>query len=194
MRLVTTVILVFTLLIAAGCGEKEDAASEKGQPSVSQEAPAPPDIGLHAAAAGGDLEAVRQHIEAGSDLNVKDPMGGGSPLTTAATFGQTEIAMALIEAGADVNFRGVKDGATPLHIAAFFCRTEIVKTLLDKGADRNIRNNYGSTPLETVTVPFENVEGIYDNIGSALGPMGLKLDYERIKATRSKIAEMLQSE
>ena len=192
MKTVTTVMLVVALLIVAGCGKQENSAEEKGQPSASHTAPAPPSIGLHAAAAQGNLEAIRQHIEAGSNLNERDPEGGACPLSTAALFGQTEVAMALIEAGADVNFRG-NDGATPLHVAAFFCRTEIVKALLDKGADTSIKNNYGSTALEVVSAPFDDVKGIYDHYGKILEPMGLKLDYERIKATRPKIAEMLRS-
>ncbi|UCF05237.1 MAG: ankyrin repeat domain-containing protein [bacterium] len=192
MKTAAIVMLVVILLAVSGCGKQENSAKEKEQPQVSQTAPAPPSIGLHAAAAQGNLEAIRQHIKAGSDLNVRDPEGGACPLSTAALYGQTEVAMALIEAGADVNFRG-NDGATPLHVAAFFCRTEIVKALLDIGADTNIRNNYGSTPLETVTVPFDKAKGIYDHFGALLAPTGLKLDYERIEKTRPKIAEMLRS-
>jgi hypothetical protein len=192
MKTVTTVILVVMLFIVASCGEREDSAKEKEQSPALQTASAPPSISLHAAAAQGNLEAIRQHIEAGSDLNEKDPEGGASPLSTAALFGQAEVAMALIEAGADVNFRG-NDGATPLHVAAFFCRTEIVKALLDKGADKTIRNKYGSTPLDAVSGSFDDVKGIYEHFGTTLGSTGLKLDYERIKATRPKIAEMLRS-
>jgi hypothetical protein len=33
---------------------------------------------------------------------------------------------------------------------------------------------------------------IYDYLGAVLGPYGLELDYERIRTTRPKIAEMLQ--
>jgi ankyrin repeat protein len=83
------------------------------------------------AALQGNIEAIRQHIEAGSDLNDKD-VYGSSPLIIAATFGKTEVARALIEAGADMNITN-NDGATALHAAAFLCRTEIVKALLDNG-------------------------------------------------------------
>ena len=192
MKTVTTVMLIIALLAFAGCGKQEDSAKEEGKPSDTQTAPAPPSIGLHAAAAQGNLEAIQQHIEAGSDLNVRDPEGGACPLSTASLFGRTEVALALIEAGADVNFKG-NDGATPLHVAAFFCRTEIVKALLDRGADKTIRNNYGSTPLETVSAPIDDVKGLYDHFGTVFGPMGLKLDYERIRTARPKIAEMLGS-
>ena len=189
MKTATTVILVITLLTVAGCGKREDSAKEKEQSPALQTASVPPSMSLHAAAAQGNLEAIRQHIEAGSDLNEKDPEGGASPLSTAALFGQTEVAMALIEAGADVNFRG-NDGATPLHVAAFFCRTDIVKALLENGADKNVRNNAGGTALDSVAGSFDDVKWIYDLIVEALSSFGLKLDYERIKATRPKIAEM----
>ncbi|UCF06070.1 MAG: ankyrin repeat domain-containing protein [bacterium] len=192
MKALTQLMLAIALIALCACEKQEDRGADKAQPPAPQAASKAPSVGLHAAAAQGDLEAIRQHIEAGTDLNEKDPEGGACPLSTAATFGQTEVALALIEAGADVNVRG-KDGATPLHVAAFFCRTEIVKALLDNGADTTIRNNYGSTALETVSGPFDDVKGFYDQIGKSLAPMGLKLDYDRIRETRPKIAEMLRS-
>ena len=47
---------------------------------------APPSLGLHEAAMQGNLEAIRQHIEAGSDLDEKDPMSGASPLIIATVL------------------------------------------------------------------------------------------------------------
>ena len=175
MKTVMTAILVVTLLTVAGCGKLENSA---------------PSVGLNAAALQGNLEAIRQHIKAGSDLNEKDQFGS-TPLIIAATFGKTEVALALIEAGADLNTKN-NDGSTPLLTAAFLCRTEIVEALLEKGADKTLRNSAGKTALETVAGPFDNVKGIYDGLGAALGPLGLELDYERIKATRPNIAEMLR--
>lgn len=173
MKTVTTAMLVATLLTVAGCGKRET-------PSVS----------LHIAALQGNIDAIEQHIKTGSDLNKKDAYGS-SPLIIAATFGKTGVAKALIESGADMKITN-SEGATPLHIAAFFCRTEIVKALLDKGADKNAKNNSSSTALESVAGPFYDVKGIYDSIGKALKPLGLELDYERIKMTRPRIAEMLR--
>ena len=191
MKTITTAILVVTLLIFTGCGKQENSVKEHGQPSTSQTAPKSLSLSLHAAAFQGNLEAIHQHIKAGSDLNEKDPVGGGSPLSTAITFGKTEVARALIEAGADVNYKN-NVGSTPLHVATFFCHTEIVQILLDNGADKILRNNAGSTALESVAGPFEEVKGVYDYFGSTLGPLGLELDYERIKMTRPKIAKMLR--
>ena len=180
MKTVTTAMLLVILLAVTGCPKQENSDKEQRPPRVS----------LHAAALQGNLDAIRQHINAGSELNKKDAYGS-SPLIVAVTFGKTEVARALIEAGADMQITN-NEGSTPLHIAAFFCRTEIVKALLDKGADKNALNKAGRTALETVAGPFDDIKGIYDSIGKGLKPLGLKLDYERIKRTRPRIAEMLR--
>jgi hypothetical protein len=190
MKAFVTVMMIL-LLAAAGCGQKENTAEETKQPSASETPAQAPDVDLHTAASTGNLEAIRQHIEAGSDLNVKDPKGGACPLSTAALFWQTEAARALIEAGADINCRG-NDGATPLHVAAFFCRTDIVKALIENGADRTIKNKYGSTPLATVSDPFDAVKPVYVHFVKTLGPTGVRLDLGRIEKTRPEIAEMLK--
>jgi ankyrin repeat protein len=176
MKTLTTAILVVTLLIVAGCGKKENPA---------------PQVDLITAVATGNLEAVQQHIKAGSDLNVKEHTRGSTPLITATVFGKTEIALALIEAGADVNYQN-NEGSTALITAAFFCHTEVVKALLDKGADKSLKNKAGRTALDSVSRPFDEVKAMYDGFGVALEPLGLVLDYEHIKITRPKIAEMLR--
>jgi hypothetical protein len=191
MKAVSTVIMAVIILSAAGCAQQEKSAEETDQPEASQAAQAPAVVDLHTAAATGNLEAIRKHVEEGSDLNVRDPEGGACPLSTAALFGQAEAAVALIEAGADINCRG-DDGAAPLHVAAFFCREKIVKALVDGGADMTIKNNYGSTPLETVTAPFATVKPVYEHFAKTLAPMGIKLDLARLEAARPKIAEMLE--
>jgi CubicO group peptidase (beta-lactamase class C family) len=159
-------------------------AGEKGQ------VPEPPGVSLHLAALQGNVEAIRQHIAAGSDLNEKD-MYGSTPLIVAATFGKTEVAKALIGAGADMEI-GNNESSTPLHVAAFFCHTEVVETLLENGANRHARSIDGATAFDIAASPFDDLKAIYDQIGAALRPLGLELDYDQIKATRPKIAEMLR--
>ncbi len=175
MKTAKTVILIVSLLIAAGCGKQENPT---------------PRMKLHLAALQGRVDAIQQHIKAGSDLNEKDEYGS-TPLIAAITFGQNEASRVLIEAGVDLTITN-NDGQTPLHLSAFFCHTEIVEALLENGADKDLRSNAGFTALETVSSSFEDVKGIYDSIGKALEPLGLRLDYERIKMTRPKIAEMLR--
>ncbi len=175
MKTVTTAILTAALLTPVGVRAQED--------------PTPP-ASVHIAALQGDIAAIRQHIAAGADLNEKDAWGS-TPLIIAAAFGKTEVAIALIEAGADLNVTN-SDGATALHTAAFLCRTEIVEALLEAGANKYLRDNFGNTARESVADPFDDVTFIYDRFGQGLGPLGLELDYERIRATRPLIAEMLR--
>ena len=50
-----------------------------------------PDISIHdAIVLGGDIEAVKQHLAAGTDVDAKD-MNGETPLTWAAYSGDKEI-------------------------------------------------------------------------------------------------------
>ncbi len=184
----TVCALVALLLFATSCNVKDSSANggiEAGKDTNAA------DVDLHTAVVSDNLEAVRKHIEAGADLNQRDPFGGSSPLISAAVFGKTEAAKLLIDAGADVNFQN-NDGSTPLHSAAFFCRPEIVEILLEKSADKTIRNKFGATPYESVAAPFSDVKDAYDMMGQILAPMGLKLDYDYVRKTRPEIAEMLK--
>lgn len=180
-------IKVLTLLSAiafftTSCnGQNKSGSTELKEPKVD----------IHMAIITDNIEAVKQHIDFGTDLNVKDPMGGSSPLISATVFGKTEIATILIDAGVDLSIQN-NDGSTALHTAAFFCRPEIVKLLLDKGANKTIKNNYGQTPYETVAGSFIEVKEVYQGIGGMLEPMGLTLDLEYIEKTRPQIATLLK--
>lgn len=122
----------------------------------------PSGVSLHMAALTGNVEAVRRHIAAGSDLNAKDPYGS-TPLIIAATFDRPQVARALMEAGADLELTN-NDGATALHTAAFLCRSGIVQDLLDHGARKYTRDGAGNTPAEALLMPFEEVRPVYETI------------------------------
>lgn len=162
----------------------------------SNNAPQPQAIAgpsLHEAALLGDTAAIQRHIQAGSNLNEKLKDGHGStPLITAAVFGHADAAIALINGGADLEIVN-NDGSTALHTAAFFCRVEIVEALLANGANREVRNNMGSTAHDSVVAPYEAVEPIYQMMEKMLAPLGLKIDYDYVRATRPKIAQILES-
>lgn len=160
-----------------------------GAASGRQQHP-PAAVGLHVAALTGNVEAVRQHIAAGSDLDEKDAYGS-TPLIIAATFGRTEVARALLEGGADPDLTNNDDG-TALHAAAFLGRVEIVEALLEAGANKYLRDGAGNTALGAVAAPFEEVRGLYDLILGRLRPLGLELDYEHVREVRPRIAEMLR--
>ena len=168
-------MVVIALLVVCGQAEKSAAAA--------------PDIDIWKAAASGNIEAIKQHLGAGTDVDAKESPGGSTPLLVAATFGQVEAAKLLIEKGANVNATS-NDGATALHGAAFFCHTEIVKLLLGKGAVVDAENVRGETPLDAVTVEWsQELEGIYTWLAEL---WNLHLDLERIQETRPKIAALLQ--
>jgi uncharacterized protein len=204
---IATVSLVFLV----GCGGAESSspveapaetpAVEAGTPSetappvdqqdsTGEDATAPEET-VNTAAFNNDVDTLKQHVAAGSDLDEREPTSGSTPLISAVTFDRREAAKVLIDEGADLTIQN-KEGSTALHIAAFLCRTEIVEMLLEAGANKEAMNKVGSTALNSVEGPFEQVKPIYDLIGGMLGPIGLKLDYERIKATRPKIAEMMR--
>ena len=62
------------------------------------------DISIHEAAEEGNIEAVKQHLAAGTDVNAKDTRRGYvTPLHCAAIHDHKEIVELLIANGADVN-------------------------------------------------------------------------------------------
>jgi hypothetical protein len=177
-------ILITSIMFMTSCTTNgQDKGSEPKNETVTTT--------IHEAAFMGDVNQIKAHIAAGSDLNAKDAYGS-APLSIAALFDKPEIARLLIEAGADVNVTS-GDGSTPLHSAAFFGRQEIAEMLLKNGADTSIRNNYGSTALESISGPFDQVKPIYDQMSTNLGPLGLKLDYAKIEKLRPVIAEMIRN-
>jgi ankyrin repeat protein len=123
--LLTTIAAV----VLVGCGNPEaDRAADRA---------------LIDAAYAGNVEAVKQHLAAGTDVNTKGKYGK-APLHYAATKEMLEL---LIAKGADVNVKD-KDGGTPLHYAAKYGRKETVELLIAKGVNVNAKNDYGETPLD----------------------------------------------
>ena len=113
--LLTTIAAV----VLVGCGESQQStppAEAKTEPPKAKA----PDISIHDAAYDGNIEVVKQHLAAGTDVNGKvDDGWEWTPLHQAAYWGRKEIAELLIAEGADVN--AMDDfGRTPLDWAVFF--------------------------------------------------------------------------
>lgn len=99
------------------------------------------------AAQRGDIEAVRQLVRSGADVNAAQG-DGMSALHWAADRGDAELAQLLVYAGAHVE-TGTRIGRyTPLHLAARQARREVVDVLLRAGANPMARStNSGATPF-----------------------------------------------
>ena len=116
--LLTTIAAV----LLVGCGE-----SQSPEPPTVEA----PDIDIHEAARIGNIEAVKQHLAAGTDVNAKNKYEW-TPLHSAAFSGHKEIAEILIAEGADVNAKD-NNGGTPLDVAIQLKRTEIADLLRKHG-------------------------------------------------------------
>ena len=97
--------------------------------------PSVPDISMYDAAEVGNIDAVKQHLAAGTDVNARDK-DGWTPLHPASYEGHQEIVELLIGKGADVNAKvefGPLQGMTPLDSANNSGRTEITDLLRKHG-------------------------------------------------------------
>ena len=92
--------------------------------------PSVPDTSINQAARNGEIEVVKQHLAAGTDVNTKDKYKR-TPLHSAANNGHKEIAELLITNGADVNAIVIID--TPLDYAIISKHTEIADLLRKHG-------------------------------------------------------------
>ena len=117
-----------------------------------------PRISIHdaAGAAGrkGNMEAVKQHLAAGKDVDARDKQDK-TPLQHAAYWGHKEIAELLIAKGADINAKD-NAGTTTLVWAVLGGKKESVELLIVNGVDVNAKSNYG-TPLD-VAIKFKKTE------------------------------------
>ena len=151
-------LTIIAALVLVGCGESQQSApapevkpTEPVAEAVNLEAPKAkaPDISILVAAYEGNIEAVKQHLAAGTDVNAKDEYGFTPIYAAVAGGGDKEIAELLIANGADVNAK-LDDGETPLHRAAYEDHKEIVELLIAKGADVNAGvSQQKSTPLHS---------------------------------------------
>jgi ankyrin repeat protein len=121
--LITTIAAV----LLVGCGESQQQSAPKSKSTTTKA----PDISIHTAAYKGNIEAVKQHLDAGADVNAKG-YRERTPLHYAAHGGQKEIAELLIDAGADVNAKD-DDGTTPLDRAIQLGHPEIADLLRQHG-------------------------------------------------------------
>lgn len=100
-----------------------------------------------------DLAGVDALLEAGSDINARDPDGRTALMhAVLASDADAETVAALIERGADPKLQDSGQRWTALHFAARDQKTPIVEVLLRAGATTDARDAFGNTPLWRVVM------------------------------------------
>ena len=181
--LITTIAAV----LLVGCGESQQSAPapeskptepvpEATQPNQSTDKT--PDISIHKAAEAGNIEAVKQHLAAGTDVNARDEDGwtpldwsgvhepeitklllryggkkadwfkAGNSIHAAAKAGHIEAVKKHLADGVDVNAEPEGGGWNALYCAAAYGHKEIVELLIAKGANINQKDEQGLRPLD----------------------------------------------
>lgn len=114
---------IVEVLITHGCGNK--------------------DKNLSASCYFGDLNAVKEFIQAGGNVNSKE--GVIVPLLAACIAGQNKVVKELIGAGADINLKDCNQ--LPIITACEKGHLSVVKELLKASVNLNLKNEY-KTPLK----------------------------------------------
>ena len=178
--LITTIAAVVLL----GCGESQELTpTPEGtpvEPVAKVSTPEPPtakapDISIVEAAESGNIEAVRQHIAAGTDVNAADADKYGTPMKRAFSKGHNEIVSLLKKHGGGFynipedwdpeDWKGGKPvksvaenaktdqspAKTPnisIHAAVRTKNIVAVKQHLAAGTDVNVKDDKRMTPLD----------------------------------------------
>ena len=116
-------IAIVAAVLVVGC-----ATTQQPKPPTAKA----PDISIHDAAREGNIEAVKQHLAAGTKVDAIRGFDGRTPLLGAVRKGHKEIAELLIANGADVNAKNYERKA-PLDFAVKYKRTEIAALLRKHG-------------------------------------------------------------
>jgi len=150
-------LTTISAVVLVGCGESQQSTppvEAKPEPPTAKA----PDISIHDAAIGGNIEAVKKHLAAGANVNAKD-MFGETPFHKAALGGRKEIVELLIAKGADVNAKNEK-GFTPMDHAAIWDHKEIVDLLVKHGGKS------GAADSIHVAAAVGNIEAVKQHLAA----------------------------
>lgn len=119
---------------AAGGEEEEEEEEELGEATV------------HSTASAGEVDNLKELLEAGEDKNAKDEEGR-TALHFAAGYGEDDCVKLLLEKGADINACD-NNKNTPLHYAAGYGVVSCVQLLVDAKANTKAKNDDDKMPVE----------------------------------------------
>jgi ankyrin repeat protein len=140
------VAVTASLALLAGCSDEPAEPQTQFDPAavidLTDEAGG---ISLLSAVRSGRLEAVREAIDSGADVNAASP-DGTTPLIEAAGARRSAIVELLLEHGADVDVVN-RYGMTALHLAARGADARAITALLAAGADPAVALPEGETVL-----------------------------------------------
>jgi len=104
------------------------------------------DRALIDAAQNGNIEAAKQAIANGADVDALDRRGR-APIQNALHSGNIEAVKLLIDNGANLNAKAANSW-TPLYEAILIGNLDTVRLLIENGANVNARDQMGGTPLD----------------------------------------------
>lgn len=143
-------IAAFALVVVTGC--------RKAEPQ--------PQLTLIEAAQSGNLDAVKQKIKEGADINVPQDKTGATPLMLAVGTGNIPLVEEILNSGAkvnDVNSRGYNAAL----IAVGNDDVEMLKLLKAKGADLNAKSKQGYSAYYIAKMyKFESMMTYLKSIGA----------------------------
>ncbi len=218
-------LITIAALVLVGCGESQQSTPQAEPVEPVAEASTPesptvkaPDISIEDAAREGNIEAVKQHLASGADVNGESEYGitpmKGTPLHQAVSQERHEIIELLIAKGANVNVRDIAFTLTPLDWAVKLNKTETIKLLQKHGGKSSAEDSIhiaaqlgnfeavkkhldagadiNSTAEGLHETPLDyNVE-INANSNALLKMVGLPEDTVEIKAAKKEIADFLR--
>ena len=135
---------LFETVIEGNPAMAEALVTKAGDTEAAKWAP------LLATVVSGDIQATKDLLAQGADVNAKSERGL-SALHSAAVFGHKDIVELLIEKGADVNAKAEgsfwDEGMTALHSSCVKGQKGVAELLIAKGADVNAKSKNVYTPL-----------------------------------------------
>lgn len=120
---------------------------------------------------GRSLDAVREIIKKGADVNTLSELGT-TPLSDAASVGSHEIVAILLQSSASVTVEGLFNPL--LHQAVLGGSTEVVQLLLDAGTEIDQKDNLSASALHTA-VEDDKVEIVKLLLSRGANPLLMRI-------------------